>query len=74
MISFKGAHFPKDVILYAVFFSVRYDVSYRDLEEIMEEHGVNVDHATPEPPGFDYSSLIAVEAKNANVFLRRPGG
>jgi hypothetical protein len=37
MISFKGAHFPKDVILYAVFFYVRYGVSYRDLEEIMEE-------------------------------------
>jgi transposase-like protein len=37
MISFKGTHFPKDVILYAVFFYVRYGVSYRDLEEIMEE-------------------------------------
>jgi transposase-like protein len=33
MISFKGTHFPKDVILYAVFFYVRYGVSYRDLEE-----------------------------------------
>jgi hypothetical protein len=43
---FKGTHFPKDVILYAVFFYVRYGVSYRDLEEIMEERGVNVDHAT----------------------------
>jgi hypothetical protein len=43
MISFKGTHFPKDVILYAVFFYVRYGVSYRDLEEIMEERGVNVD-------------------------------
>ena len=37
MISFKGAHFPKEVILYAVFFYVRYGVSYRDLEEIMAE-------------------------------------
>ena len=63
MISFKGAHFPKDVILYAVFFSVRYDVSYRDLKEIMEERGVNVDHSTPESPSFDYSPLIAAEAK-----------
>jgi putative transposase len=43
MISFKGAHFPKDVILYAVFFYVRYGVSYRDLEAIMEERGVKVD-------------------------------
>jgi transposase-like protein len=28
------------------YFYVRYGVSYRDLEEIMEERGVNVDHAT----------------------------
>ena len=40
MISFKGAHFPKDIILYAVFFYVRYGASYRDLEEIMAERGV----------------------------------
>lgn len=30
-IDFKGNHFPKSVILYAVFFYVRYGVSYRDL-------------------------------------------
>ena len=36
MISFSGTHFPKDVILHAVFFYLRYAVSYRDLEEIME--------------------------------------
>jgi len=37
MMSFKGTHFPKDIILYAVFFYVRYDVAYRDLKEIMTE-------------------------------------
>ena len=63
MISFKGAHFPKDVILYAVFFYVRYGVSYRDLEEIMEERGVKVDHATLNRWVVDYSPLIAAEAK-----------
>ncbi len=63
MISFKGAHFPKDIILYAVFFYVRYGVSYRDLEEIMEEHGVKVDHATLNRWVIDYSPLIAAEAK-----------
>ena len=46
MIDFKGSHYPKDVILYAVFFYARYAVSYRDLEEIMAERGVVVDHAT----------------------------
>lgn len=45
MISFKGAHFPKDVILYAVFSYVRYGVSCHDLEEIMAERRVKVDHS-----------------------------
>lgn len=45
-VSFKGAHFLKDVILHAVFFYLRYGVSYRDIEEIMAERGVTVDHAT----------------------------
>ncbi|MEJ2117975.1 MAG: hypothetical protein P8Y36_08770, partial [Alphaproteobacteria bacterium] len=34
---------PTDVILHAVYFYVRYAVSYRDLEEIMAERGVPVD-------------------------------
>ena len=63
MISFKGVHFPKEVILYAVFFYVRYGVSYRDLEEIMEERGVQVGHATLNHWVFVYSPLIAAEAK-----------
>lgn len=45
-IDFKGSHYPKDVILYAVFFYVRYAVSCRDLEEIMPERSVQIDHAT----------------------------
>jgi putative transposase len=46
MVDFKGSQFPKDVILYAVWFYVRFPVSYRDLEEIMAEWGVEGDHAT----------------------------
>lgn len=46
MIDFKGAHYPKSVILFAVYFYVRYGVSYRDLEEIMADRGVSVDRAT----------------------------
>lgn len=45
-IDLKGSHYPKNVILYAVFFYVRYGVSYLDLEEIMAERGVQIDHAT----------------------------
>lgn len=45
-ITFKGVHYPKSVILYAVYLYVRFAVSYRNLEEIMEERGLNIDHAT----------------------------
>jgi len=38
-IDFKGHQYLKSVILYAVFFYVRYGVSYRDLGEIMAERG-----------------------------------
>ena len=63
MISFSGNHFLKDVILYTVFFYLRYAVSYRDLEEIMEERGVTVDHATLNRWVIKYSPLIAIEAQ-----------
>ena len=62
-IDFKGAHYPKDVILHAVFFYVRYAVSYRDLEEILAERGVNIDHATLNRWVVKYSPLIAAKAQ-----------
>ncbi|WP_298855699.1 IS6 family transposase [uncultured Ruegeria sp.] len=64
MISLKGCHFPKDAVLYAVFFYLRYTVSYRDLEEIMAERGVQVDHATLNRWVVKYSPMIAVNAQS----------
>lgn len=46
MIHFKGNQYPICVILYAVFFCVRYAITYRDLEKILEDRGIEVDHAT----------------------------
>jgi putative transposase len=46
MISFKGAHFVKDIILTCVRWYIAYPLSYRQLEELMQERGVSVDHAT----------------------------
>ena len=62
-IDFKGTHYPKGVILHAVFFYVRYAVSYRDLEEIWAERGVNIDHATLNRWVVKYSPLIAAKAQ-----------
>lgn len=62
-IDFKGNQFPKSVILYAVFFYVRYGVSYRDLEEIIAERGVEIDHATLNRWVVKFSRLIAASAQ-----------
>jgi transposase-like protein len=45
-VSFKGAHFPQEIILMSVRWYVAYPLSYRHVEELMEERGVSVDHAT----------------------------
>jgi putative transposase len=46
MIDFKGSHFEKEIILWGVRWYVAYPVSYRQLEEMMQERGVAVDHST----------------------------
>ena len=46
MIDFKGGHFERDVILWGVRWYVAYPISYRQLEEMMQERGVEVDHST----------------------------
>ena len=45
MIDFKGHRFEKDIILLGVRWYLAYPLSYRNLEEIMEARGVEVDHS-----------------------------
>ena len=46
MSGFRWRHFCGEVILWAVRWYCRYGVSYRDLEEMLQERGVQVDHTT----------------------------
>ena len=43
---FKGCQFPKAVILDAVYHKLRFSLSYREIEEILANKGIRVDHAT----------------------------
>src|SRR6266404_2778064 len=58
-ISFKGAHFPQDIILMGVRWYVAYPLSYRHVEELMEARGVLLDHATIQRWVVKYSPLLA---------------
>jgi IS6 family transposase len=42
---FKGRHFQRDIILWAVRWYCKYGISYRELQEMLAERGVNVDHS-----------------------------
>src|SRR5574344_2119503 len=44
---FKGRHFQRDIILWAVRWYCKYGISYRELQEMLAERGVNVDHHYP---------------------------
>jgi putative transposase len=46
MVSFKGAHGVRDIILTCVRWYLAYPVSDRQMEELMEARRVSVDHAT----------------------------
>jgi len=43
---FKWRHFEAEIIVLCVRWYLRYSVSYRDLEEMMAERGLSVDHTT----------------------------
>ena len=45
---FTGRHFEKDIIMWGVRWYVAYPISYCQLEEMMKEQGVSVDHSTLE--------------------------
>jgi putative transposase len=57
-ISFKGAHFPQDIILMGVRWYVAYPLSTRHVEELMLERGVHVDHSTINRWVVKYSPLL----------------
>jgi transposase-like protein len=43
---FKGRHFDRTVILLCIRWDLAYGLSLRNLEEMMAERGITVDHAT----------------------------
>ena len=44
--AFAGFRFPPEVIVLALRWYLRYGLSYRDVEELLAERGIEVDHVT----------------------------
>jgi len=55
---FKRHRYPKAIILQAVYFKLRFTLSYRDVEELLEIRGVKVDHSTIQRWVFKFSLFV----------------
>ncbi len=63
----KGHCYPKSIILQAVYFKLRFTLSYRDVEEIMKMSGVQVDHATIQRWVYKFSPFIEAQMKKRKL-------
>jgi IS6 family transposase len=60
---FKYRHFEYAIIIWAVRWYCKYGISDRDLEEILAERGITVDHTTLYRWGIDYAPKILDKLK-----------
>jgi transposase-like protein len=61
--AFAGFRFPPDVIVLAVRWYLRFGLSYRDVEELLAERGVEADHVTVYRWVQRFTSLLADAAR-----------
>ena len=60
---FKWKHYEGEIILLTVRWYLKYALSYRNLEEMMEERGVEVDHTTIMRRVHQYSPEIETKVR-----------
>ncbi|SBT15601.1 IS6 family transposase [Vibrio celticus] len=62
-INFSGRHFPSCIILQAIRYCVSYKLSYREIEEIFAERGIDTDHSTINRWVIRYAPLLEHRAR-----------
>ncbi|NPD85437.1 IS6 family transposase [Lentimicrobium sp. L6] len=55
---FKHHRYPRIIILQAVYYKLRFTLSYRDVEELLSIRGIKADHSTIQRWVFKFSPLI----------------
>ena len=63
---FRHHRYPKAIILQAVYFKLRFTLSYRDVEELLSIRGVQVDHSTIQRWVYKFTPMI-----EANMHRRK---
>jgi transposase-like protein len=49
-LSYRGYRFPSAIIQYAVWLALRFTLSFRDVEDLLGERGIDVSHETAAGP------------------------
>jgi transposase-like protein len=70
----KGYEFNKYIIIQAIFWYCRYSLSYRNIEELMDERGVEVDYSTIQRWVEVFITLIEEQARKRKKSVNRYGG
>ena len=65
-VHFKGKQFKKDVIIVAVGYYLRYNLSYREVQELLYDRGINVCHTTIYRWVQEYSKVLYYLWKKKN--------
>jgi transposase-like protein len=73
MIDFKGSQFEREIILWGVRWYVAYPISYRQLEEMMGERGVAVDHSTLNRGVIKYAPEVETSFRRRQCPVGRSG-
>ncbi|HLN00449.1 MAG TPA: IS6 family transposase, partial [Bryobacteraceae bacterium] len=67
---FRGRHFQDEIIVLCLRWYLRYSLSYRDLEEIMAERGLSLDHSTIARWVLRYAPILSQRIRGE---MRKPG-
>jgi len=66
---FRGRHFQDEIIVLCLRWYLRYSLSYRDLEEMMAERGLSLDHSTIARWVLRYAPILS---QRIRCEMRRP--
>src|ERR687895_1267269 len=71
---FRGRHFRDEIIVLCVRWYLRYPLSYRNLEELMAERGLTIDHSTIARWVLRYAPVLNERIRSEMRRATAPGG
>ena len=63
-LSFKRHHFPPEIIRHSIWLHARFTLSFRDVEEMLVERGLDVSYDTIRRWFLKFGSIIAANLSN----------